>query len=122
MPFLNPLNNLIIFFLAALFVWLPACSVMAMEQLEGEFSGEKETSRTDRNERGDSVITIRVKAAISREPSLKDEEIGVETTQGNVRLTGSVSSILVMEKAVEVARGVQGVRTVKDEMQFKWQN
>ena len=94
-----------------------------MEQLEGrDFSGEKETNRTDRDERGDSAITARVKAAISREPSLKEEEIGVETTQGNVRLTGSVSSILVMEKAVEVARGVKGVRTVKDEMQFRWQN
>ena len=123
MPFLNPLNNLIIFFLAALLVWLPDCSVIAMEQLEGrDFSGEKKTNRTDRDERGDSAITARVKAAISREPSLKEEEIGVETTQGNVRLTGSVSSILVMEKAVEVARGVKGVRTVKDEMQFRWQN
>jgi osmotically-inducible protein OsmY len=123
MPFLNPLNNLIIFFLAALLVWLPACSVMAVEQLEGrDFSGEKETNRTDRNERGDSAITARVKAAISREPLLKDEQIGVETSGGHVRLTGSVSSILVMEKAVEVARGVKGVRTVKDEMQFRWQN
>lgn len=121
MPFLNPLNNLIIFFLAALLVWLPDCSVMAAQETEGgDLTGEM--SRLDMDESNDLAITARVKAALSREPSLKDEEIGVETTQGNVRLMGSVSSILVMEKAVEVARGVKGVRTVKDEMQFRWQN
>jgi osmotically-inducible protein OsmY len=36
-------------------------------------------------------------------------------------LTGAVSSILVMKKAIEVASGVQGVKEVKDEMQFRWQ-
>ena len=63
----------------------------------------------------------RVKEAIYRDPSLKDEGIGVETHLGTVRLTGAVSSILVMEKAIEVVRGVKGVREVQDGMQFRWQ-
>ncbi|MBN9132193.1 MAG: BON domain-containing protein [Nitrosospira multiformis] len=86
-----------------------------------ELSGEMSRRDTDDNESADSAITARVKTAISAEPSLRDEEIGIETSQGNVRLTGRVSSILVMEKAIEVAREVKGVRAVKDEMQFKWQ-
>ncbi|ODT63942.1 MAG: transporter [Nitrosomonadales bacterium SCN 54-20] len=76
---------------------------------------------TDTDDNIDRAITARVKEAIYNEPSLKGEEIGIETCQGTVRLTGAVSSILIMEKAIEVARGVDGVKEVKDEMQFRWQ-
>jgi osmotically-inducible protein OsmY len=122
MPLPNIFCSLIMFFLAVLLVWLHACHVIAAQETGvRELSGEMSRLDTDDNESADSAITAWVKAAISEEPSLRDEEIGVETRQGNVRLTGRVSSILVMEKAVEVAREVKGVRAVKDEMQFKWQ-
>lgn len=39
----------------------------------------------------DSAITAKVKAAIFEEPSLKSDEIGVETIRGTVRLTGFVN-------------------------------
>lgn len=121
MPLLNTSRSLIMFFLAVLLVWLHACHVMAAQETGvRELSGEMSRRDTDDNESADSAITARVKTAISAEPSLRDEEIGIETSQGNVRLTGRVSSIL-MEKAIEVAREVKGVRAVKDEMQFKWQ-
>lgn len=122
MPLLNTSRSLIMFFLAVLLVWLHAYHVMAAQETGvRELSGEMSRRDTDDNESADSAITARVKTAISAEPSLRDEEIGIETSQGNVRLTGRVSSILVMEKAIEVAREVKGVRAVKDEMQFKWQ-
>jgi osmotically-inducible protein OsmY len=120
MPFLNALNSFIVFFFAVLLLWLPACSVMTLQET-GAGGVADETNRLDMNEKADLAITAKVKALISREPLLKDEEIGVETSQGDVRLTGNVTSILVMEKAVEVARGVKGVRAVKDDMQFRWQ-
>lgn len=114
------INNLAVLFFAFLLVWLPGCSA-----LSGQESAMREPAREksvpDSDENVDSAITARVKAAISGEPSLKDEEIGVETSQGTVRLTGPVSSILIMKKAIEVARAVKGVREVKDEMQFRWQ-
>ena len=113
-------NHLVVFFFAILMVGLPGCSTITGQEMgAGERIGEMNTADTDVNV--DSAITARVKVAIHREPSLKDEGIGVETHQGTVRLTGAVSSILVMEKAVEVARGVEGVKDVKDEMQFRWQ-
>lgn len=112
-------SSLVLFF-AFLVVWLPGCSSMS-----GQESGMRETagqtSVRDSDENADSAITARVKAAIFEEPLLKNEEIGIETSQGTVRLTGAVSSILIMEKAIEVARTVKGVRELKDEMQFKWQ-
>ncbi len=81
----------------------------------------EETNTANPDENVDNAITARVKEAIHGELSLKDEGIGVETHEGMVRLTGAVSSILIMKRAVEVARSVEGVKEVKDEMQFRWQ-
>lgn len=67
----------------------------------------------------DSVITTKVKAAIFNEPSLKSTEIKVETFKGVVQLSGFVSSAAAENKAVEVARSVKGVKSVKDDMLIK---
>ena len=67
----------------------------------------------------DSVITTKVKAAIFNEPSLKSAEIKVETFKGTVQLSGFVNSRADIDKAVEVARGVKGVTSVKNDMRVK---
>lgn len=67
----------------------------------------------------DSVITTKVKAAILGEPGLKVAEINVETFKGVVQLSGFVSSREDMDKAVQVARNVGGVTSVKNNMQLK---
>ena len=67
----------------------------------------------------DTVITTKVKAAILDEPTLKSAEINVETFKGVVQLSGFVSSQAAESKAVEVARTVGGVKSVKDDMRLK---
>lgn len=67
----------------------------------------------------DSVVTTKVKAAIFNEPSLKSAEINVETYKGVVQLSGFVRTKTDTKKAVEVARSVKGVKSVKDDMQVK---
>lgn len=67
----------------------------------------------------DSVVTTKVKAAIFNEPTLKSAEISVETFKGVVKLSGFVSSQSGINKAVEVARGVAGVTSVKNAMRIK---
>jgi osmotically-inducible protein OsmY len=67
----------------------------------------------------DTAITTKVKAAIFNEPSLKSAEINVETFKGTVQLSGFVSSPANINKAVEVARGVSGVTSVKNDMRLK---
>jgi len=67
----------------------------------------------------DSVITTKVKAAVLNEPTLKSTEINVETFKGVVQLSGFVSSEADIKKAVEVARSVKGVTSVKDDMRLK---
>jgi osmotically-inducible protein OsmY len=67
----------------------------------------------------DTVITSKVKAAVLNEPTLKSAEINVETFKGVVQLSGFVNSQSDINRAVEVARGVPGVKSVKNDMRPK---
>ncbi len=67
----------------------------------------------------DTWITTRVKAAIFDEPTLKSAEINVETFKGDVQLSGFVNSSGDILKAVEVARAIKGVKSVKNDMRLK---
>jgi osmotically-inducible protein OsmY len=67
----------------------------------------------------DSVITTKVKAAILDEPTLKVFQINVETFKGEVQLSGFVDNAQSVKKAGEVARGVKGVKSVKNNLIVK---
>jgi osmotically-inducible protein OsmY len=67
----------------------------------------------------DSVITTRVKSAILGEPGLKVSEINVETFKGIVQLSGFVSTRNDIDSAIRLARNVDGVKSVRNDMQLK---
>ncbi len=67
----------------------------------------------------DSMITMKVKTAILNDPMLKVAEINVETFKGAVQLSGFVSSQSAASRAVDVARTVGGVTSVKNDMRIK---
>ncbi len=67
----------------------------------------------------DSVITSKVKAAILNEPGLSSADVNVETFKGVVQLSGFVNSKADISKAAAVARGVGGVKSVKNDMRIK---
>ena len=67
----------------------------------------------------DTMITTKVKSAILNEPTLKVAEINVETFKGVVQLSGFVATPAAATKAVQVARDVNGVKSVKNDMRIK---
>jgi len=67
----------------------------------------------------DSVITTKVKALLFDEPNLRSGQINVETFKGVVQLSGFVSSRDDINRAVEIARSVKGVESVKNDMRLK---
>lgn len=67
----------------------------------------------------DTVVTTKVKAAILGEPGLSVSEINVETFKGVVQLSGFVSSREDINSAVRVASAIDGVKSVKNDMQLK---
>jgi hypothetical protein len=67
----------------------------------------------------DTAITTKVKAGLVKEPNLESLGIHVETEKGVVMLSGFVNSKAEAEKAVSVAKGVDGVTSVKSAIQVK---
>ena len=99
-------NRFAIFCFAVLLASLLGCASTPKQEGTGEYFD-------------DTVITTKVKAAVFSEPSLKSAEINVETFKGVVQLSGFVSSRTAINKAVEVARSVNGVKSVKNDMRVK---
>lgn len=81
--------------------------------------GSSPTSEATGEYIDDTVITTKVKAAVFNDPTLKSAEINVETFKGVVQLSGFVNSQADINKAVEVARGVGGVKSVTNSMKLK---
>ena len=67
----------------------------------------------------DAVITTKVKAALFNDPDLSAAEINVETYNGEVQLSGFVSTQSQINQAVQVAKKVEGVRKVKNSLLVK---
>ena len=67
----------------------------------------------------DSVITTKVKSLIAADDFLRSFQISVETYKGIVQLSGFVGSQMAVNKAGEIARGVQGVKSVKNDLIVK---
>ena len=64
----------------------------------------------------DAGITARVKRAIFNEPGLKVMNVSVETSDRVVELSGSVKSRGEKLKVGDVARRVDGVKRVKNDL------
>jgi osmotically-inducible protein OsmY len=70
----------------------------------------------------DSVITTKVKAAFVEDKTVNASNISVETFKGNVQLSGFANSSAEARRAVEIARGVSGVKDVKNDIHLKAAN
>lgn len=67
----------------------------------------------------DAKLTTEVKTALLREPDVKSLDISVESMDGAVKLSGFVDNQTQIDKAVTVARGVDGVRDVQNQLALK---
>ena len=92
-------------------------AAVALTALAGCASTEKHESTGQYID--DTAITTSVKAAIFNDPMLKSAEINVETFKGRVQLSGFVSSRASVDRAVQVAQGVNGVTSVANDMRVK---
>jgi hyperosmotically inducible protein len=70
----------------------------------------------------DSVITGKVKAALIADEVTKAHQINVETRHGEVMLSGFVDSKAARNRAAELARTVEGVRSVKNSLELRSAN
>jgi hyperosmotically inducible protein len=64
----------------------------------------------------DATITAKVKAALIAEKGISSADIDVDTSKGVVTLTGRVADSAQVERAAQVAKGVDGVTTVQNRL------
>jgi hyperosmotically inducible periplasmic protein len=64
----------------------------------------------------DTVITTRVRAAFAADPDVSAMDIGVQTVDGVVQLTGFADTEEQARIAEEVAEDVEGVRAVRNDI------
>ena len=64
----------------------------------------------------DAGITAKVKAALIAEKGVNGMSINVDTSEGNVTLTGKVPDPTQVERATQVARGIDGVKSVDNKL------
>lgn len=67
----------------------------------------------------DAWITTKVKAAFVEDPAVKALDIKVDTFKGVVQLSGFANSSSEMARAAEIARGIKGVKSVKNDVRLK---
>jgi hyperosmotically inducible protein len=82
---------------------LAACAAFSGRETAGEYVD-------------DAGITGSVKSEIMQDPNLKMFQIHVETFQNQVQLSGFVDSQAEVERAGQIARNVQGVEGVKNNL------
>lgn len=82
---------------------LGACSSTRSERSTGEYVD-------------DAALTAKVKAALIEDPVTKAGDINVETFRGVVQLGGFVDDAQQRSRATEVARGVDGVTEVRNDL------
>ena len=97
------IHGLLILMLVATFM---ACASTSKQSGTGEYVD-------------DSVITSKVKTMRASDDFRKSFEIRVETYKGTVQLSGFVDSQKAVDKAGEIARGVPGVTSVKNNLNVK---
>jgi hyperosmotically inducible periplasmic protein len=65
----------------------------------------------------DSWVTAKTKIALFADSRIKGRDITVETTQGTVMIQGKVDTDMAKEAAEGIAKGIDGVKTVKNQLQ-----
>jgi len=94
------------FVLMMVIVGLAACASTSKQSGAGEYVD-------------DSVITTKVKSLLAADDFLKSFEISVETYKGTVQLSGFVDSQQAINKADEITRSVNGVKSIKNNLNVK---
>lgn len=93
-------------FITALLVGLSGCAGSSTQESTGEYLD-------------DSAITAKVKSAFVSDKEVSALDIRAVTYKGVVQLSGFASSQQEIDRAVELARNVPGVKSVKNDIRLK---
>lgn len=90
--------------------------VSVSDKLHVADDGSKSASESVSDYTDDTVITSKIKAKLLSEQGIASRHIAVETTDGVVQLTGDVKSNALAAYAESIAKTVEGVKSVKNDL------
>jgi hyperosmotically inducible protein len=93
-----------------IFVLIAAFAFSGCASMTGKSAGETVD---------DAVITSSINGKIIADDKLKFFKIDVDTFNGNVTLSGAVNSKEEEQRAIEIAQGVKGVKSVKSNLKVR---
>lgn len=67
----------------------------------------------------DDIISTKIRSGLLADPAVKGLDPKVETREGIVQLSGFVESQAQMDRIIEIARGVAGVKNVENKMNIR---
>lgn len=99
----------------------PATSSAPSTTKSASTAGDKMATSTQKagDKVDDAAITTKVKTALMAEPGLRSLEINVDTRDNVVTLNGTVDSQEKKQRAMQIAQGVEGVKSVSDNLVVK---
>lgn len=98
---------------AAVALALGACSRSERQEVRTE---AKQATNTAAGVVDNAALTTKVKAALIADAMVKGTQINVDSNAGVVKLTGTVDTPAQVTRAIEVAKGVQGVSRVDNNL------
>ena len=104
---------------ALLVAMIAAAGVGCSSNPETGEGGAEQTASNAGRAVDDSVITAKVKSALIADPTTKAHQIEVETFKGQVQLSGFVDGAEARERAGQVAKDIEGVKSVKNSLQVR---
>ncbi len=99
-------------------------AVALVRAVEGVTSVEngmslKDGKATVGNVVDDGIVTAKVKSALLADPDVKSFDIAIVTRKGEVQLSGFVDNQAQISRAIDIARAVEGVQSINNEMSIK---
>ena len=76
-------------------------------------------STTAKGYAGDAATTSEIKAKLLADSTVPSRKVKVETTDGVVQLSGTVDSQAQIQRAESIAKAVDGVKSVKNDLKAK---
>jgi hyperosmotically inducible periplasmic protein len=96
-----------------------ARSVTGVKEVRNELVVSTKPHATAGQDYDDSMLTAAVKSKLTENTDTKAHQINVGTEKGVVQLTGFVDSTAMKTKAGELARSVEGVKSVRNDLEIR---
>jgi len=112
-------SNFVVITLSVAALVLAAGPAYAQTSADKPTMKEKVEQKTEQAKTGvsDSWVTSKTKIALFADDRVKGRQVHVETKDGVVMLRGKVDSPEAKSAALEIAKGIEGVKNVKNELQ-----